>query len=85
MDGWNAWFQSDRKRLAEWKCDNRQSLGQLWIGFLSFYAGGETSDKSVKKNSDCGYGSAFWEPPWIQIQELKVPYSYNKAFYQKTL
>jgi hypothetical protein len=39
VDGWNAWFQSDRKKLAEWKCQNRQSLAHLWIGFLSFYAG----------------------------------------------
>ena len=47
VDGWNAWFQSDkRKVLQDWggQGRNRQTVGQLWLGFLNFYAG-EWDDK----------------------------------------
>ena len=42
VDGWNAWFYSDRRKVVnEWPGynRNRMSLGELWIGFLNFYAG----------------------------------------------
>lgn len=53
MDGWNAWFFSDRQHLASvWpRCIylpcfsccyfrlNSASLVELWIGFLDFYSG----------------------------------------------
>ena len=42
VDGWNAWFLSDRRKvMSEWtgQGKNRQSVGQLWLGFLEFYAG----------------------------------------------
>ena len=78
VDGWNAWFFSDRRKvfftvsslpifvskhcierrmkklnpisrapykqsqvMSEWSGygRNRQSVGQLWLGFLHFYAG----------------------------------------------
>ena len=42
VDGWNAWFLSDRRKVVnEWPGykKNKMTIGELWLGFLSFYAG----------------------------------------------
>merc|ERR1712025_1472666 len=54
VDGWNAWFYSDRRKVvSEWPGynRNRMSLGELWIGFLNFYAG-DWDDKRLVFPSD---------------------------------
>jgi len=42
VDGWNAWFFSDRHHLmSEWnrrKQKNSTSVAELWLGFLDFYS-----------------------------------------------
>jgi len=42
VDGWNAWFFSDRHHLmSEWrrrKQKNSSSVSELWLGFLDFYS-----------------------------------------------
>jgi terminal uridylyltransferase len=40
VDGWNAWFFRDEKRLAlEWRGigQNKADILDLWLGFLRFY------------------------------------------------
>jgi len=41
VDGWNAWFFSDLEKLTQrWSGlnANRESLAELWLGFLTYYA-----------------------------------------------
>ena len=41
VDGWNAWFFNDHERLAEaWPGfnKNKETVVELWIAFLEYYA-----------------------------------------------
>merc|ERR1711971_1426080 len=73
VDGWNAWFFSDRRKvMAEWAGygRNRQSVGQLWLGFLHFYAG-DWDDKrcvvSIRQSKPLTKFEKMWNSPCIAI------------------
>jgi terminal uridylyltransferase len=75
VDGWNAWFYSDRRRVvSEWAGynRNRMSLGELWIGFLNFYAG-DWDDKrlvvSIKQARPLTKFEKMWNSPCIAIED----------------
>jgi len=75
VDGWNAWFYSDRRKVvSEWTGynKNRQSLGELWIGFLNFYAG-EWDDKrlvvSIRQSRPLTKFEKMWNSPCIAIED----------------
>eukprot|EP00092_Neocalanus_flemingeri_P032761 GFUD01035632.1.p1 GENE.GFUD01035632.1~~GFUD01035632.1.p1 ORF type:complete len:1660 (-),score=542.26 GFUD01035632.1:232-5211(-) len=75
VDGWNAWFYSDRRKVvSEWGGynKNRQSLGELWIGFLNFYAG-DWDDKrlvvSIRQSRPLTKFEKMWNSPCIAIED----------------
>jgi len=75
VDGWNAWFYSDRRRVvSDWAGynRNRMSLGELWIGFLNFYAG-EWDDKrlvvSIRQARPLTKFEKMWNSPCIAIED----------------
>jgi len=75
VDGWNAWFFSDRRKVvSEWigYNKNRQSVGELWIGFLNFYAG-EWDDKrlvvSIRQSRPLTKFEKMWNSPCIAIED----------------
>ena len=40
IDGWNCWFHKEVHRLKdlwEYYGKNKQSVGELWLGFLRYY------------------------------------------------
>merc|ERR1712025_398483 len=68
VDGWNAWFFSDRRKVvSEWPGfnRNRMSLGELWIGFLNFYAG----DWDDKQSRPLTKFEKMWNSPCIAIED----------------
>jgi len=75
VDGWNAWFYSDRRKVVnEWPGynRNRMSLGELWIGFLNFYAG-DWDDKrlvvSIRQSRPLTKFEKMWNSPCIAIED----------------
>jgi len=75
VDGWNAWFFSDRRKVvSEWAGynRNRMSLGELWIGFLNFYAG-DWDDKrlvvSIRQSRPLTKFEKMWNSPCIAIED----------------
>jgi len=75
VDGWNAWFFSDRRKVVnEWAGYNRNkmSVGELWIGFLHFYAG-EWDDKrlvvSIRQSRPLTKFEKMWNSPCIAIED----------------
>jgi len=75
VDGWNAWFYSDRRKVvSEWPGynRNRMSLGELWIGFLNFYAG-DWDDKrlvvSIRQSRPLTKFEKMWNSPCIAIED----------------
>jgi len=75
VDGWNAWFFSDRRKVvSEWPGfnRNRMSLGELWIGFLNFYAG-DWDDKrlvvSIRQSRPLTKFEKMWNSPCIAIED----------------
>jgi len=75
VDGWNAWFYSDRRKVvSEWGGynKNRMTLGELWIGFLDFYAG-DWDDKrlvvSIRQSRPLTKFEKMWNSPCIAIED----------------
>jgi len=72
VDGWNAWFQTDKKVLSKWKTENVASLGQLWVGFLSFYAG-DWDDRmfvvSIRQKEPLTKFEKMWNSHCIAIED----------------
>jgi len=75
VDGWNAWFMSDRRRVVnEWPGyrQNKQTVGQLWIGFLDFYAR-QFDDRrlvvAIKQQKPLSKFEKMWNSPCIAIED----------------
>ncbi|XP_022106957.1 terminal uridylyltransferase 4-like isoform X6 [Acanthaster planci] len=50
VEGRNAWFFSNLKKLKHfWRCGNKESVGELWLGFLRFF----TEEFNIKKHVVC--------------------------------
>ena len=75
VEGWNAWFFDDKKRLgAVWPFlgQNKQSVGELWLGFLDYYARGFDERRNVVSIRQLKYLSKFekmWNSPCIAIED----------------
>jgi len=72
VDGWNSWFQADHKIISGWKSKNRASVGQLWIEFLSFYAGDWDDRKlvvSIRQLKPLTKFEKMWNSPCIAIED----------------
>ena len=75
IDGWNAWFFSDLEKLfSVWPGANRNqmSVGELWLGFLKFYAG-EFDDArlvvSTRMGRQLSKFEKMWNSPCIAIED----------------
>ena len=75
IDGWNAWFFSDLEKLfTVWPGANRNqmSVGELWLGFLKFYAG-EFDDArlvvSTRMGRQLSKFEKMWNSPCIAIED----------------
>jgi len=84
VDGWNAWFLSDRRKvMSEWtgQGKNRQSVGQLWLGFLEFYAG-DWDDRrlvvSIRQSRPLTKFEKMWNSPCIAIEVRHRPDPYSQ-------
>ena len=75
MEGWNAWFFDDQKRLgAVWPYlgQNNQGVGQLWLGFLDYYARVFDEKRCVVCVRQSGVLTKFekmWNSPCIAIED----------------
>jgi len=72
VDGWNAWFQSDKTIINKWKTKNKCSLGVLWIKFLSFYAGEWDDQKlvvSIRQKKPLTKFEKMWNSSCIAIED----------------
>ena len=75
VDGWNAWFLSDRRKVVnEWPGykKNKMTIGELWLGFLSFYAG-EFDDRRLvvctRQSKPLTKFEKMWNSPCIAIED----------------
>ena len=75
IDGWNAWFFSDLEKIfSVWPGANRNqmSVGELWLGFLKFYAG-EFDDArlvvSTRMGRQLSKFEKMWNSPCIAIED----------------
>ena len=74
VDGWNAWFQSDRKIISQWPGwgKNRMTVGDLWIGFLDFFSRAWDDKKLVVSIRQARHLTKFekmWISPCIAIED----------------
>ena len=74
VDGWNAWFCSEKKVIASWPGwgKNRWSVGDLWIGFLDFFARAwddKTLVVSIKQSQNLTKFEKMWISPCIAIED----------------
>jgi terminal uridylyltransferase len=75
VDGWNAWFCSDRRAVEEWSGyngHNTASAAQLWIGFLDFYSGA-FDDRglvvAVRQKEPLTKFEKMWNSPCLAIED----------------
>ena len=73
VDGWNAWFYSDFRALCQkWRARNQQSVSELWLGFLKYYAC-EFDDKSnvvcIRQSRTLTKFEKLWNSPAIAIED----------------
>ena len=74
MDGWNAWFCQDPRRIRAWPGwgRNKMSIAQLWIGFLDFFAGSwddRTLVVSIRQSQNLTKFEKMWLSPCIAIED----------------
>lgn len=74
VDGWNAWFCSDKKMISSWNGwgKNRWSVGDLWIGFLDFFARAWDDKRlvvSIKQSQNLTKFEKMWISPCIAIED----------------
>ena len=75
MDGWNAWFQEDRKMVsALWPGvgENKLGVGELWVGYLEFYAGAWDDRRlvvSIKQSRALTRFEKMWNTGCIAIED----------------
>ena len=74
VDGWNAWFCSDRKVIDSWPGwgQNRWNVGDLWIGFLDFFARAWDDKRlvvSIKQEQNLTKFEKMWISPCIAIED----------------
>ncbi len=75
VDGWNAWFFSDERRLsAAWPGlgKNQASVLDLWLGFLSYYYQ-DWDDKNlvvcIRQHAPLTKFEKMWISPCIAIED----------------
>ena len=74
VDGWNAWFCSDRKTIQSWPGwnKNRWNVGDLWIGFLDFFARSWDDKRlvvSIRQSRHLTKFEKMWISPCIAIED----------------
>ena len=75
VDGFNAWFFDDMRRLPDvWPGlgENRQSVGTLWLGFLDYYARIFDEKKEVvciRQSRALSKFEKMWNSPCIAIED----------------
>ncbi len=81
IDGWDCWFNKDIKSLPEiWPFykKNKQSVGELWLGFLRYYTEDFDWDNnviSIKNTDQLTKRSKNWSKHRLAIED---PFEINK-------
>ena len=74
VDGWNAWFCSDKSVIETWPGwgKNRWNVGDLWIGFLDFFSRSWDDKRlvvSIRQSRHLTKFEKMWISPCIAIED----------------